>query len=541
MTVSADRAKVISIIEKMIKPEEFESWLDDLFYSGDGDEMIENIREIAKSISTGMNWEYDLGPVIPPQQATSFLVNSCGNNLFNSKTLRSFFIERSASVIPNDDFLIFLNEYSINDFEDLKHIFVDEYSPRSKPCKSFLDLLGIPNSYSVKNPNIKKKPLITTRTIEKLPPMLDYQVFVKEKTKQKILQNQGRAFVVMPTGSGKTRTVTQSFIELISDGSIQQNGVLWIAETKELLEQATETIVKVAERISSIPLKIWRYWEGNDCEFTIIDDIPLVEGITVCGKDQLGDRFESLDTIATSIIDNSSLIIIDESHRNINFIYKLNSYLKRKSLNTTMIGISATPFRRDAREDIILAEVFPSNSITPIGDGDLDSERLVDTMVEQEILAKRVDVSLDSLDIYNVPNDDESQQKCTVEIIEKLLETGHESILVFTPNIKWAELSNLMLGLRNPNVKTDYLHGGTPSLVRKMIIQDFRKRKLDVLFNCEILTTGFDAPLIDAVVIVRPAMEQTDPLFIQMVGRGLRGRKFNSDVKQTCSIVHQRW
>jgi DNA repair protein RadD len=418
---------------------------------------------------------------------------------------------------------------------------VDEYSPRSKPCKSFLDLLGIPNSYSVKNPNIKKKPLITTRTIEKLPPMLDYQVFVKEKTKQKILQNQGRAFVVMPTGSGKTRTVTQSFIELISDGSIQQNGVLWIAETKELLEQATETIVKVAERISSIPLKIWRYWEGNDCEFTIIDDIPLVEGITVCGKDQLGDRFESLDTIATSIIDNSSLIIIDESHRNINFIYKLNSYLKRKSLNTTMIGISATPFRRDAREDIILAEVFPSNSITPIGDGDLDSERLVDTMVEQEILAKRVDVSLDSLDIYNVPNDDESQQKCTVEIIEKLLETGHESILVFTPNIKWAELSNLMLGLRNPNVKTDYLHGGTPSLVRKMIIQDFRKRKLDVLFNCEILTTGFDAPLIDAVVIVRPAMEQTDPLFIQMVGRGLRGRKFNSDVKQTCSIVHQRW
>ena len=53
MTVSADRAKVISIIEKMIKPEEFESWLDDLFYSGDGDEMIENIREIAKSISTG--------------------------------------------------------------------------------------------------------------------------------------------------------------------------------------------------------------------------------------------------------------------------------------------------------------------------------------------------------------------------------------------------------------------------------------------------------------------------------------------------------
>lgn len=540
MTVAVDREKVISIFEKLISDEESETWLDDLFYSGDADELIDEVREKAKQISKGMDWEYNLGPNVPSSKSISFLINSFGNDLFNCKKIRKFIMERCSVIIEPEELQEFMNEYSVQNIDDLERLFVDEYSPRSKLNKSFLDLLGIPNSYSVKNPTIKKKPLITTRTIEELPPMLDYQEFVKTKTKEKILQNQGRAFVVMPTGSGKTRTVSQAFVELISNGIIQQNGVLWIAETKELLDQATDTIVKVAERICSIPLKIWRYWEGNDCEFTIVDGEPVVEGITICSKSQLDDRFVGGDTIANSIVDNAGLIIIDEAHRNTIFINRLNDYLKRKTMDTTIIGVSATPFRRDAREDVILAGIFPTN-ITPIGDGDLDSRRLISEMVDSGILAERVDKTVEDLGIFNVGDDIESQRKCTVQIIEKLINLGHESILVFTPDIKWAELSNLMLGLRNPGLRSDYLHGGTPALMRKMVVNDFRNRELDVLFNCEILTTGFDAPLIDAVVIVRPAMSPNDPLFIQMVGRGLRGPKFNPLVKDKCTIVHQRW
>ena len=102
-------------------------------------------------------------------------------------------------------------------------------------------------------------------------------------------------------------------------------------------------------------------------------------------------------------------------------------------------------------------------------------------------------------------------------------------------------MCNIILSLKNPNLNSEYIHGGTSGLVRKLVIDDFRSKDCQVLFNCEILTTGFDAPRIDAVVIARPNMDPNDPLFRQMVGRGLRGPKFDSMVKPDCIIVHQKW
>jgi superfamily II DNA or RNA helicase len=42
----------------------------------------------------------------------------------------------------------------------------------------------------------------------------------------------------------------------------------------------------------------------------------------------------------------------------------------------------------------------------------------------------------------------------------------------------------------------------------------------DGLVNCDVLTTGFDAPCIDAIAILRATM--SPGLFAQIVGRGLR-------------------
>lgn len=541
MTITQDRAKLISIFETIISRDERTTWLDDIFYSGIEDHVIEKVRETAKNISQGMEWEYSLGPVIPDAVAIKFLINTAGNELLDSISIRKLLVDRVYKAVSERDIEDFLLHNGISDFTTFADFFVVDYSPRSKSCKAFLDLYGVPKSYSIKNPKIKRQPLITTRTIEELPPLIDFQDDVKNLVQNKIIQHQGRGLVVMPTGSGKTRTVTQSFVELISNGTINQNGILWIAETTELLEQATSTIVKVAERKSQIPLKIWTYWGGHDCEFILEDDENVIEGIVVCGKKQLGERFEDDNLVATYLIDNSSLIIVDEAHRNLDFTHKLNDYIKRMNLDTSLIGISATPFRRDSREDVIISQIFPTNPITPIGDGELDSEELIRTMVEQGILANRIDMSATDLGIAEKDPDNSSQMSITVEIIENLLKSNHESILVFTPDIEWARLCSVMLSLKNQNVNCEYIHGGTPGLVRKIAIRDFRNKKFPVLFNCEILTTGFDSPKIDAVVIVRPSTNPNDPLFLQMVGRGLRGPKFDPEVKSDCTIVHQTW
>jgi superfamily II DNA or RNA helicase len=54
------------------------------------------------------------------------------------------------------------------------------------------------------------------------------------------------------------------------------------------------------------------------------------------------------------------------------------------------------------------------------------------------------------------------------------------------------------------------------------------------LCNCEVLTTGFDAPRVTHVVVGRPTVSQV--LYEQMVGRGLRGPQFGGTPE--CVIVN---
>lgn len=68
---------------------------------------------------------------------------------------------------------------------------------------------------------------------------------------------------------------------------------------------------------------------------------------------------------------------------------------------------------------------------------------------------------------------------------------------------------------------------------RRKIIGDFKAGRTQVLCNCEVLTTGFDAPKVTHVVMARPTVSQV--LYEQMVGRGLRGPRFGGTA--TCHVI----
>ena len=60
--------------------------------------------------------------------------------------------------------------------------------------------------------------------------------------------------------------------------------------------------------------------------------------------------------------------------------------------------------------------------------------------------------------------------------------------------------------------------GKTPN--RSEIIRRFTAREIPCLVNCMVFTEGTDMPLVETVIIARPT--QSDSLYAQMVGRGLR-------------------
>ena len=69
-------------------------------------------------------------------------------------------------------------------------------------------------------------------------------------------------------------------------------------------------------------------------------------------------------------------------------------------------------------------------------------------------------------------------------------------------------------------VRCGFICGETPSAERDELLGQFRDGELKYLCNVNVLTTGFDAPNIDCVAMLRPTM--SPGLYYQMVGRGFR-------------------
>ena len=64
------------------------------------------------------------------------------------------------------------------------------------------------------------------------------------------------------------------------------------------------------------------------------------------------------------------------------------------------------------------------------------------------------------------------------------------------------------------------ISGATPAKERSRIIEDFKSGRIKVLTNVGVLTTGFDYPELDTVVMARPTMSLA--MWYQIVGRAIR-------------------
>jgi len=67
----------------------------------------------------------------------------------------------------------------------------------------------------------------------------------------------------------------------------------------------------------------------------------------------------------------------------------------------------------------------------------------------------------------------------------------------------------------------------TNSTIRQKIIDDFRGGKVRYLVNVNVLTTGFDAPNVDAICLLRSTLSPA--LYVQMIGRGMRACQGKTD------------
>ena len=101
-----------------------------------------------------------------------------------------------------------------------------------------------------------------------------------------------------------------------------------------------------------------------------------------------------------------------------------------------------------------------------------------------------------------------------LDIVRRLLAVGRKSILVFTRFIEEAEYLIQALGYGA------VVSSQTGKADRERILAAFKAGNINVVANVGVLTTGFDYPELNTIVIARPTMSLA--LYYQMVGRGIR-------------------
>jgi superfamily II DNA or RNA helicase len=84
-------------------------------------------------------------------------------------------------------------------------------------------------------------------------------------------------------------------------------------------------------------------------------------------------------------------------------------------------------------------------------------------------------------------------------------------------------------------ITCEVIHGALPIEERRDILARFEAGKIQVIANCMVLTEGFDSPKVSCIVVGRPT--KSKPLYIQMVGRGLRVDPMRPYEEQDCLIL----
>jgi len=531
-----ERKRALAVLDEALHlvEEDVEQWVKNLRFSSSNAKIQRMLRKRINAVAPILGWGSAAWPEIPSAHLLPFVVDALDGSLLESPEIRETLVAWLIQTRPETSLNSIKKALGNCETQDLpEKISMIEFKLSTILSTQLCTLTGLPLSYSVRGTRDERGAHGLIQPIRYPPPLADFQQLVKEKLTEYLREEAGRALVVMPTGSGKTRTAIDSILHWIEDEGTNPYSLLWIADRDELCDQAVATFEQLAPSIISDDVEFWRYWRGHHAE---VRDSPkgiIVPGITVTTVQQLRSRLANHEPAAHALVSNADVIIVDEAHRNLDWVEDISRDMESNNQSTRLIGLTATPFRSLVSETGRLSTLFSHRACVPIAGGELDPERMVIELTKAEILAEKIIV--DPVELYGGAE----HGKREIEIIRQLIDRGSKSIIVFTNDVEEARTLSAILRLDDQNpIQAEHIEASTPFSTRRNIISAFRNGDIDVLFNFGILTTGFDAPGIDTVVVFRRALDEKSSLFAQMIGRGLRGPIFGG-TKQ-CRVIHYR-
>ncbi len=381
----------------------------------------------------------------------------------------------------------------------------------------------------------------------------DFQIRIKKQLLDSISSNKLKVIVHMPTGSGKTKLVLSSLVDLnLKTKFFSNNFLIWLAHSDELCDQAKNTFKDLWNLFGDQELPLIRLKDQK------LDEIKkLNKGIIICTYAKLHRM--RMNQKGSQILEfmrsKSKFIVADEAHMvpantfraSIEFITKLDY--------SNLIGLTATPGGYYNEQTQELADYFDKNkiSITDENFNDLEGPDAIKYLQNIGVLSeiKTHQVKTD----FNFEFNESEKQKilgsfdeglnpelikqmekdverniCIYGELQSLYEQNLNTI-VFACSLKHTKLLHKICILTG--MKVGKIDDKTSYQKRKEIVNNYKTGEIKIIFNFGVLSTGFDAPGTKAILIARPT---TSPiLYSQMIGRGLRGPLFNGN--KECFLI----
>ena len=364
----------------------------------------------------------------------------------------------------------------------------------------------------------------------------DYQFECAEQIKSN-LESGVSSLLILPTGAGKTKTVLHAIRDRIDENKDPIH-VLWVAHTSPLCAQTEDAIQKawIEPRKNKFHSHIWMnsvFNSGLRLAANMFGDNP---SFTIATPDSI-ERSNWSDDI--NLFD---IIVFDEAHHGVEEQKRIVDLWP----DTSIIGITATPElvnNQKTFNTLYKDAVFPKEFIQKHGGKNWKDARAI--MIREEYLSDYGEViekdlahELDKLNYQFKPKSKWTDQPCTVvianELCKSMITEGCKRILLFVEGVEQAR--SIAGFLRDNGISTSAVYGGLSRDERESRISGFSSGHFQVLVSVNILREGIDVPLVDGILMMRKNLENGDPMFTQILGRGLRGPR--SGGTKECLVWH---
>jgi DNA repair protein RadD len=237
-------------------------------------------------------------------------------------------------------------------------------------------------------------------------------------------------------------------------------------------------------------------------------------------------------------VQQCDLVLIDEAHliprasdtmyrRFLDTLARINPYLK-------VIGFTATPYRLDSGmlhegEERLFTDIAYEVSIRD----------LIDQGYLCPLVSKATNVELDVAGVGSRGGEfiagelqaAVDRDPITRAAIDEVVAYGEDrrSWLAFCAGVEHA--THVAEAIRGRGISCQTIFGHTPRDERDRIIAAFKRGEIRALASMGVLTTGFNAPAVDLIAMLRPT--KSAGLYVQMAGRGTR----LAPGKQNCLVL----